>query len=622
MNIIIGNKKLNLAVIVFAAFVAFSCNKIFPDDSNKLRDNYPPPGGASVQKKVLYLILDGAEGREVDTIAPVNMTGMLKNAVYTTLALSGTDSRDSLIPASWANMMTGAFSSKTRVVAGFDSANFAGYPSLVTRFKTERPQTRTVAFAADKLFSDNLLKDATVNTVSQNNDQQVASNIVNALNTDSASLFIGQFNSIAKAGDAYGYTNRAQQYADAVRAVDGYVGATLAAIRARKGYVNEDWLIIVASNINGNLNQGKKGADSASLYDDTRRNSFAIFYNKRFSPTKYWPTAPPPTLNFANYTDSALLYRGFSTKNAINWSSGARVELPNTNGIYNINQGDSLTIQFKIKILNPSQVGQSPDVGAGHWCFPLVTSCNNNNSTYKGICFAFDLGNKNGDVLTNIVGDTTSSVASGNRVSAGSVYPKDVLWHNMTLTVAWPAGSPIQHTFYFDGAQRAQKSYKPGGTSIVSPNPLTIGYPAWAFSSMSPGVDFMISDFRYWKTFMTPAQVASYSCRTNIGPNDPLYPFLVTDLKLNDGNGATIAKDRSSRHNDGKIFDYNNSKSWFSFSEPGPGVCPPPDQGYYKASIRGVDLPFEVYTWLGLIPAVSWNLDGKYWSTPYTDVVP
>src|SRR5882762_3920988 len=93
-------------LIICAILVAgvLSCNKDFV---RKLSDkNYKDTANVSYgERKVLYLIVDGARGTSVNNANVPNIKALLPNSIYSWVSLSDPDSTK--VVSNWANMLTG-----------------------------------------------------------------------------------------------------------------------------------------------------------------------------------------------------------------------------------------------------------------------------------------------------------------------------------------------------------------------------------------------------------------------------------------------------------------------------------------------------------------------------------
>lgn len=230
------------------AIAVISCNKDFlkalPDK------NYSDTTSVAYgQRKVLYLIVDGARGTSVNSANVPNIKALLPNSIYSWVALSDPDSTRDV--SNWANMLTGVKKEKHLVLNdNLTGANLANYPVVLKRIKDEKPTAKMVAFSSSAIFKNNFTTGAAVSELFDT-DEQIKTAVVNNINTDTASLILGHFNDVDEAGAKYGYDNSAPQYKAAIEKFDGYVGAIMDALKKRKNYQNEEWLVVIASSGGG-----------------------------------------------------------------------------------------------------------------------------------------------------------------------------------------------------------------------------------------------------------------------------------------------------------------------------------------------------------------------------------
>lgn len=589
--------KWKMGKLFFAAFVMtlFACNKTVVND---LPTTYPPDGNGiqGQNRKVLYLILDGAEGKQIDTLAPTNISALLKTSVYTWIGMSGANNKDTVLPGAWTSMMTGYNTDLTKVENNFDTANLKDYPAILTRLKQVAPDIRTVGYASSKMFDQYLLADASKSELTQDNDAAVAANVVNSLKSDSASLIIGQFHSIAVAGDQYGYRYNVPEYAAAVKTVDGYIGQIMEALKGRTNYANENWLVVIASNENGTINKNS-GGDSTSAYNDTRRNSFIIYNNARFVTENIGRDGTPSTKGLSAYNDSTLLLTGTG-------STGVSINVADDKHIYDLRSGDSATIAFKFKYVKTGVTGSEYFMNIVGMATGFYSNGNAWSFWRSGNGFIFYISDSKGSYY-NI--GMSAQVSDNN-------------WHTLSATVAWPKGSNKAHVnLYFDGLIDVSDRTVQLDADLTSGKPLVIGHMPQGHS-VGNYTDFYVTDFRYWHTLLPYSIITQYNCKNEIPTSSPYYSYLAADYRINDGNGSKVIKDYSVNQQDGTVMDASNLATWYTFNEVSNNVCPAPDHNFYKATPNGLDIPMQIFQWLGVVIEPSWKMEGQYWSNGYSDV--
>lgn len=588
-----------LYLLFFGGLIVLSCNKTFPGADNELRKEYPNDTAAvsADNKRVLYLIIDGARGSEVDTLKPTNLTELTKNALFTWHAVSGTNLQDTSIAGAWVTMLTGVNSAKHKVINDFTTADFMQYPDVITRLKMMQPKINVSSFSSSAAFSNWLMKNADKAQTFDNNDEAVANGLINELKAnDSIRLLVGQFSNVTKAGDSYGYSYRKPQYADAINKIDTYIGNVMNALHSRKNFKNEDWLVIISSNANGNIDYNT--GDSLSAYDDTRKNSFVILHNPRFK-SKFIPY-PTSTKGLSVFQDSTLLLQGLG-------SEGVNVSVPNEKNILDMKKGSAMSVEFKIKFLKAS-------VPSGNAFTNFVGNINpNSGSDEAGWALKFDVYQGRNNFLFYANNNTVQFDSKTKNIMS------DNKWHTITFIMDWTANeNGFYLTTFVDGEINvANVKVAPENTTLGKGLPLLIGPHSGGWASAST-TDMFITDIRVWDIALPIEAARQYACRTEISSNSPYIKNLIMDYKLTQGK----VKDFSIYNRpDGTVQDPGKRASWQSFADISNAVCPVPDHNFYKSTVNGIDIPIHIYQWLGIVPVSSWGIESIYWPDVYNDVV-
>lgn len=230
-------------------------------------DNPPPffeeiKPVSTMERKVLLISIDGVTGSELKTIAPPKMEELKRTGKYNYDIIKGTVATDA---ASWVSMLTGVGYSKhlinsddfvptppsdTHTGGAKTYRNILGYvfnykaikTAIVTPWQNLRDYLKIADFKP-VVTTDLAVKDSTINLL--NTKPQVGAVIVN-------------FKEVQVAGLNGGYLASNTTYKDAILKADGYVGEIMTALKARKTYANEDWLVIVTSN-HGGSNDAPQG---------------------------------------------------------------------------------------------------------------------------------------------------------------------------------------------------------------------------------------------------------------------------------------------------------------------------------------------------------------------------
>ena len=583
-NIYMHKKKLTAAtsVLLLAMLaIVFSCNKTF-------KDTLPPNDGTGgqvdlVSRKVLLIVVDGALGSEVKTIAPPTLSSLVDFSIFSWDGLSDFKNTPISNELSWTTLFTGVNSDKHNVTGtDFAGNNLANYPTLFSRIQQQRPQMRTAAYCSSPEVAANLTTDATQKKSFAEDDAAVKEAIKTELSTKDPGLVLAQFHSVDKAGMADSYTAGSASYSDAVLQVDAYIGEMLTAMRARSNFKNENWMVIITSNKGNNTPNTATGA-SWSAFQDQRHNTFFFCYNPRFKSAN--PTKPGAIIP---YVGSSPRYDGTN--------ANSRSQVLDGGTAYDFGTTGSYTIQCKVKFPSSSDGYYYPsflskrasfDGGVGGWLFFL-----------EGDSWQINF----------------SSPGHGNIQVFGSAIT-DNEWHTLTAVIKQEGSARNVYT-YTDGVYSGNSGNISSLGNINSNDPLTIGFTPGSRDDAYSPVGYFVTDVRIYNTALTDAYITSNYCSTFIDPSDPYLSNLLgfwpctsvpADKKMADlsANNHPMVGDKISPSN---------------ISDVSTNVCPLITDDVYKTVPNSVDIAPQIYQWLGITVPANWNLDGKNWVPAFSDL--
>src|SRR5690606_36556776 len=156
------------------------------------------------------------------------------------------------------------------------------YPSLFYRLMEERPDAETVLITPLTNLANILMVEAETR-ITPETDAAVKDEAVKQLKEENPEVMVVNFRDVLKAGVASGFSVENTSYLNAINTVDGYLGEIMTALKARKNYDDEEWLVIITSNHGGT----GENFGGSSLNE---RNTFTIFYNKNFLPLQLNPS--------------------------------------------------------------------------------------------------------------------------------------------------------------------------------------------------------------------------------------------------------------------------------------------------------------------------------------------
>lgn len=558
-------KCLGLAFVFGLILTATGCNKDFENTLPQTFKN--DTAGLGAGKKVLYIVLDGVTGAAIKTLAPANIATINAKALYTFDGLAD-DKRNTITNAAgWTNMFTGYDYTKSNVTTeDFAGLNLATTPTIFTRIKSSLSTSRTVSIASTAIFNDKLAGDATIKQ-NVSDDAAVKAGVVAELSTNNPTMVVAQFHGADIAGAANGYTASTPAYAAAIQTIDGYIGEILTALKARKGYSGENWLIVVASNKGGGVSGGAAGSN---IYNDASRNTYVAFYNPRFSKTLI-NQPDPSSYPFTGY---ALRLTSNTTNNGVAVLSDANIGDFGTTGDYT----------FVLKIRSTA----SSSSNYAHFCGNM-----SNYSAREG------LNSTGWDLMT--WGDSYYlSFAGGYTISAGAVI-RDGKWHTLAFKL------------FNDGAVRYVSLFQDGkkitsvditGKNLTNPAALHMG--AGKATSATDGTDLWFRDMAIYNIAMTDADLIT-NMKKEISFTAPNPDKLLGWWPANEGNGLAL-KDLSTAKKD---FAVSGSATWGYFLEVSPVVGGNITDIAFKNVPNGIDIPVLIYNWLNIAVPQQWGLMGN-----------
>lgn len=562
-------KRYKLLFGVIATMITtaiFSCNKEF-DRTLAEKDGTDTTQVRYGARKVLYLVVDGARGQSVSTANIPNITALLPNAIYSWVALNEPDATQNA--TNWATMLTGAKKAKHMVADdNLTNNNLQNYPIIFKRVKEIQPQAKIAAYTSSSVFQK-LTTGADISTL-VNNDDQVKAAVINQLNTDTAAVIVGHFTDVDKAGmaNANGYDNSFPVYKTAIEKFDSSVGEIMAALKKRPNYLNEDWLVVIASS-DGGAYTLPANTDDQTIFSKPGNNSFIIYYSSTYQ----------KRIIVKPFTGNR--YLGKTVKLI---DTGIRAEISSADAaVYNIDDTTKVTIELKVKknldiFRWPSILGKRKEWSTGHpsvgWVIYLE----------EAYWYFEWRGTK----------DTDYKQCRGGDLSKGK-------WENLSVKIEQRGTQRFVRT-YTNGVFNNEVEITNSG-SLANSNPLKLGY----LNGTGHGVpDCYVTDIRFFKLSVPESVIGQYACETSIDQSHPSYNYLVGYWPATDGNGDKMI-DLSSQGHD---FTLKGKYVWENFNDL---ICPPSASTLAVLVPQTADIPTQVINWLKIANKQTWSLDGRVW---------
>ena len=237
-----------------------------------------------------------------------NMDTLAESGWYTAEARTTTPS---VSGPSWSSMLTGVWPDKHGVTDNnFTGRDYDRWPSFLTRVERDRPALGTFA-ALDWLPLAELDGGAPVIPASLDTrvvldgydlgwaeaDAELTARAVNhltAADPDAMFVYLGNPDETSHEHGSIG-----TEYRDAIALADQHVGMLIDAVRARRGYEDEEWLVLISTD-HGRRADGGHGGDSPE--------EMTIFILASGSATATWP--PPGPAFIVDIAATALDHLG------------------------------------------------------------------------------------------------------------------------------------------------------------------------------------------------------------------------------------------------------------------------------------------------------------------------
>ena len=220
--------------------------------------------------KVLLIGIDGVRPDVLAEVPTPNIDALAANGWYTADARTTTPS---VSGPSWSSMLTGVWPGKHGVTNNsFTGRDYDRWPGFLTRAERERPELATFA-ALDWLPLAELpeggpVVPASIDTRAVLNGYDLGWAEADGEVTARAVLHLGQADPDAMfvyLGNpdetSHQHGSIGTEYRDAIALADSHVGMLIDAVRARPGYADEDWLVLISTD-HGRRADGGHGGDS------------------------------------------------------------------------------------------------------------------------------------------------------------------------------------------------------------------------------------------------------------------------------------------------------------------------------------------------------------------------
>lgn len=575
------NIKKVLVLVLGAAFLLVGCTKYAnpPAVYEEYEQNLQQP----VKRKVLFISIDGLVGQELKKSLPTNISELLKTSKYTFNALADENTSNA---SSWMTMMSGVTYANHHITdesyiprpnEDDPHANVAGYPSMLYRIATVAPSMKTTVVSRSVTLNDKLLVSAN-ETYNGATDEDVKTKVLDLLNTKNSDFMIVQFTSLLEAGEKGGFTRSNNDYENALKKVDGYIGEITKALTARKNYPNEDWLIILTSN-HGGIGNSYGGS---TLQE---RNTFALFQNKSFKG--------------AELTGKPMSYvRMWGYDGTGNKPLGVRAVSDNlgNSSDYDLATTKELTISSRFRFnLNNTIISSTYQPNTYNYWYSGIFGKDSNTSLGTPGWMYYTWGNDLQVKISDGVKEATCQTAKVNGE-----------WYTMTTVIKVIGNDQVNIKIYNNGTL-AQETNTSGMNvaNIKTNDPLIFGYrPSISYDL----VDFDISNVSIFNKAFTKDEIRNSLCSSEELTNSAFADNLKGYWKMSPAESGSIKNEVSGKSAMGLSGNFQSRMT---------SEVVPCDLGEHAVFIQAADFFPQIFYWLEVRTLKDWKLEGQVFLNKY-----
>jgi hypothetical protein len=220
-------------------------------------------GGGAAESKVLLIGIDGFRADVLPVAATPVIDALIAEGCYTERALTG----DITVSGpGWASYLTGVWRDKHGVVDNaFGGHRMADFPHCFARLKEARRKAVTVSIADWLPIDEHILGPTGADfrfavDYEDDGDHKSVVKATEALRKTDPDLFFLYFADLDIAGHSHGFHPTVPKYVAELEEIDTQLGTVLTALRERRTYADEDWLVILSTDHGGTLD-GAHGRD-------------------------------------------------------------------------------------------------------------------------------------------------------------------------------------------------------------------------------------------------------------------------------------------------------------------------------------------------------------------------
>lgn len=619
------NKIVVFFSIVMVVTGLFSSCRRYDEPPPNFED-YSADTVAMPGRKIIYVMVEGLSGVELNKAviasAAPSISAMLTNSKY---AFDSYNSdATATAPTALATSLYGFRSDVHKILddtyqyqpsASDLNGGSIVYPvTFLKRLLQAKPQLQLTAASSSPVIYRSLLVNANNNVLTQS-DAQSKDSAVSSIKNGDPDVVVVDFRSVMAAGIANDFSMDNAVYKQAVTTVDGYVGEIMAAMKTRKTFSSEEWMVVIQSNCGGTTGNQLK-------------QTFSIFYSPKFVGEKFEAAQMFAAGIFG--CGRGLQQYGFPMNGGGRATTNFTVGKGPDVDKYNIPAvaGAALTVEFRVKAgVNTSNLAEE--------------TCLIGTKVERGFSYLSNRGGgwgifQNGPNVKFRANTKETANGSGNFESGsrGIGDIGDKAWHTVAVRFKYvgPGNGAGRNAYqvdcYFDGVKTESFSSNtmPGeivwGSATNPVNPLSIGmgydpagdyYPYDNYKNK-----FQIADIRIWNKFLEDKTLAD-----NINLPDPTvtkHPNsadLIAWWPCTEGQGTTLYN-KAPNHTTGEditLLGGQPGDVQFPYTSSVPGTMSKPG----AFTVQDVDAIPNMAYWLGIKPNAAWGWVGTSWLKNYKE---
>jgi predicted AlkP superfamily pyrophosphatase or phosphodiesterase len=202
----------------------------------------------TVQKKVLIIGIDGCRPDALLKAKAPHLGELMRDGAFSDKAQTGPAT---ISGPGWSSMLTGVWMEKHGVRDNnFAPARYKQFPHFFQRLKQANPRAFTVSISHWEPINKHIVTSCDL-VSSPKTASRVADETVEVLSRRDPDAVFVHFDHVDGAGHKFGFHPSVPGYLKAIEEADLYVGQIMKALRGRKTFAREDWLILVSTDHGG-----------------------------------------------------------------------------------------------------------------------------------------------------------------------------------------------------------------------------------------------------------------------------------------------------------------------------------------------------------------------------------